>query len=84
MAQYANSVKNRRFTGHGFYTNFSDIDPSLWLETDVNDTYGNVSARLNDECDVGFVLFVRDGKITFLEGYTYGDDWPETIDKYSY
>ena len=30
----------------------------------------------------GYVLFVKDGFITMLEGYTYGEVWPDKITGY--
>jgi hypothetical protein len=30
----------------------------------------------------GFVLFVRGGVITMLEGYTYDEAWPERTDEF--
>ena len=25
----------------------------------------------------GFVLFIRSGRLSVLEGFTYGEDWPD-------
>ena len=30
----------------------------------------------------GFVLFVEDGLISSLEGYSYGETWPENLDHF--
>ena len=27
----------------------------------------------------GYVLFIRDGKLNFLEGYAYDEPWPEYL-----
>jgi len=32
---------------------------------------------------VGFVLFIKDGFIKTLEGYTYDEKFPEVINNYS-
>jgi len=87
----AASVSGRQFTGVGFYTDFvvpddvprvHNVDESLGTESDFE--VGDVGAIFEDaNVEVGFILFVRRGRITFLEGYTYGDDtWPEREGKY--
>src|SRR6476469_888921 len=72
----AASVTSRELSGVGFFSNFAVPDdvprivPSSFEVT--------VDATLRDGPDVGFTLFVRDGRIAFLEGYTFGDTpWPE-------
>jgi hypothetical protein len=35
------------------------------------------------ERGVSFVLFVRDGMLDFLEGFTFDEPWPDRIDDYS-
>ena len=84
----AASVSNRRFTGVGFYVDFivpdniSCLDESLGAKPDF--AFGNVGAIFEDtNTEVGFVLFVRGGRIHTFEGYTYGDEpWPEGESKY--
>ncbi len=31
----------------------------------------------------GFVLFIRDGALACLEGFTYDEPWPETIKSFT-
>ncbi len=82
------SVSDRRFTGVGFYVDFAIPDDVPRLDESVgtkpNFAFGNVGAIFEDaNVEVGFVLFVRDGRIHTLEGYTYGNDaWPEPQGKY--
>ena len=72
------SVYFREMTGVGF---FSEIQvppeapritgrPSFTLG-DVNGTAENVTHGL------GFVLFVTEGALSMLEGYTYDEPWPD-------
>ncbi len=82
MGQYLQSIKTREFTGHGFYTNFDNVGDSVLFDGSFKKDLGMLSAILNDECTVGFVLFIRDGRISQLEGYTFGDDWPSMINAY--
>jgi hypothetical protein len=82
-------VKNREFTGVGFFSNFSKRDlgtnelDSLLLPIESRTISTSVSATLNNKILVGFVLFIENGHLDCLEGYTFGDDtWPEIIESY--
>jgi hypothetical protein len=74
---------DREFSGAGFFSNFnlSDEAPKLNLE---KLQFGDVIGKINNMTDdVGFVLFINNGTIDFLEGYIYGEDkWPEEILEY--
>lgn len=74
-------VTERELTGPGFLTDFEKC-PALKLFRDGTSLrWGNVGVRLNAEkLDTGYVVYVDDGYLTAIEGYTYGEDWPETID----
>jgi hypothetical protein len=82
------SVSARQLTGVGLYVDFvvpddaPRLDESLGTKPDF--TVGDVGARFDDaNVEVGFVLFVRSGRIGMLEGYTYGNQaWPDHEGKY--
>jgi hypothetical protein len=71
-------VSSREMTGVGFYSEFlvpPDVprvpgDPTFKLG-DVNGTADNVSHGL------GFILYVKNGALSMLEGYTYDEPWPD-------
>jgi hypothetical protein len=73
-------VSSREFTGVGFFTNFEvpaevprvRARPKFELG-DVNGMADNVKHGL------GFLLFVNDGALSMLEGYTYDEPWPDEI-----
>ena len=71
-------VENREFTGHGVFVNLrlpENVAPSGRLNREVSRGYPTNLAAPADI--VGFTLFIRDGCLRFLEGYTFGDvDWP--------
>src|SRR5690349_13964598 len=76
-AQYAVArVAGRQLTGVGLFVDFGVpaeapriVPPDLEVGAD---------ATLTDGTAVGFLLFVRDGTLAMLEGYTFADDpWPE-------
>ena len=81
--QYKNaSVVSRKFTGVGFFTDFNvpkNIPPVM---EPVAYGYGNVSCIINGIENCGFVLFIKEGVMICLEGYTFMDKWPEVITSY--
>src|SRR6266404_7198818 len=79
------SVSSREFTGVGFFTHFT-IPSEAPVRRDLDSTeLGDVGAQIRGLQDgAGFLLFVRDGVVTMLEGYTYGDAaWPDPITEFS-
>lgn len=80
--QYANSQITRRdFTGTGFLTTFTIPNNVPRLEPLMSFQLGDVIGKIDGVNDgVGFVLFIKNGVINYLEGYTYGEEkWPEFI-----
>ena len=74
------TVTDRKNTGVGFYIDF--LVPSSAPRISANPSFqiGDVVGKLNGELEVGFVLFVKDGALSMLEGFTYGaDEWPQKI-----
>lgn len=73
------AVSAREMTGTGYYA-FLAIPPRIpkgeHLNGDASDGY---STSLAAPCDfVGFTIFIRDGYLSWLEGYTFGDvKWPD-------
>ena len=74
-------VENRNFTGVGFFTDFEIPEDTPRVIETVKYGYGNVSGKINN-IDIGFILFIKDGIIICLEGYTYYDSWPDIITHY--
>lgn len=74
------TASSREMTGVGFYTDLgvpSDAErvagrPNFKL-TGVDGSAANVRHGL------GFVLFIADGALATLEGFTYDEPWPEQI-----
>lgn len=73
-------VTTREVTGIGF---FAELAPSENLKLFADGTsirWGRVGARLNrPPVDTGYLLYVEDGYLTMVEGYTYGTEWPTEI-----
>ena len=82
-------VKVREFTGVGFFSHLSKCDSgaeeseSLLRPVDNRTALASVGATLNKEISVGFVLFLENGHLDCLEGFTFGEEsWPESIESY--
>jgi len=71
-------VTKAEMTGVEFFVHF-DLDRDVPLAQPPTFAGGDAIIRLAGETvQAGCVLFVRDGRIAMLEGYTYGDDkWAE-------
>ena len=75
-AQYAAAtVVRRELTGVGFFIDYA-VPVNLPRIVPPNLEMGD-AATLTNGIGVGFVLFVRDGAISMLEGYTYDQPWPD-------
>ncbi len=70
-------VKSRQFTGKGFFTNFESAVDSSSAVTPANFELADIAGKVSGT-PCGFILFIRGGFVSFLEGFTYGEDpWPE-------
>lgn len=72
--QYEHSaVASREFTGCGFFTTFSV--PAPFVEYSANGKIDDVVAKFPDEEAYYFILYIKDGKIDVLEGFSTLNDW---------
>lgn len=72
---------SREMTGAGFYLTFSTSNTSHESILPPRGTLGDVYAEVPGlDGWIGFILFLDEkGKIDFLEGHTYGENWPVDI-----
>ncbi len=84
MAQYNKCrIKSREFTGRGFYTDFEVTDLADSFGDGIKEPFGLSITLPGVKYGAGFDLFVKNGFITMLEGYVYGDEeWPEKITEF--
>jgi hypothetical protein len=77
-AQYEqSSVRELKLTGVGFFADF-DVREGVAPVTPRSISAGDAKIELAGvEHGAGCVLFVRDGFLSFLEGYVYSGEWPE-------
>ena len=73
----ASRPSKREHTGVGFFTYFdvpaSTPRPSIDARVRIDDVQATLSGL---QYGAGFVLFVSNGVIEMLEGYTYDEPWP--------
>jgi hypothetical protein len=76
--QYGTSrITEVTLTGVGFYIDF-EIALDAVLTQPLNLSGGSVFIEVEGvPHGAGCVLFVRDGRLDSLEGFTYGGEWPE-------
>jgi hypothetical protein len=78
--QYASArIREVRLTGVGFFVEFEIPAQVAARAVPTSFEGGSVSIEVDGiKHPAGCVLFIRDGVISQLEGYTYGwDAWPE-------
>lgn len=67
-------------TGVGFFIRYQ-VDNAIRVGAEFKTTFqiGDIDGEIDGiDGAVGFVLFIKDGYLTMLEGYTNGiDKWPE-------
>jgi hypothetical protein len=77
-------VEHRKLTGVGFFVEFgvpSDVTAASVRDGRIH--FGDVEAKVSGlKYGAGFVLFIKDGKLQMLEGYSYDEPWPEEIESF--
>jgi hypothetical protein len=83
--QYENAeVAETRMYRRGFDVRFRMKEDSPAVTVEGQRTYGTVSAQIPGLLNgMGFILWVKDGMIQRLEGYSYEEDLPDTVEKYT-
>jgi len=72
---------SRQFTNVGFFVNLKKSEKLKIGEFNESYKWGCLGARLNSSIDTGYLFYVENGYLTSIEGYTYAEDWPDSISK---
>jgi hypothetical protein len=73
----------REYSGVGFFSDFDVPRAAPRLPGNPSITFGDVIAEIDGlQHGAGFVLFVKNGALSMLEGYTYDEPWPQEIGKF--
>jgi hypothetical protein len=78
-------VAERRLTGVGFFTELSvqiDAAPAP-VRPGLLQLNGMVAAIDGLKHGAGFVLWIENGVLATLEGFSYDEPWPERVNDYS-
>jgi len=71
-------ILSREMTGHGFYTRFFVAESALRLPNHHSLWFGAVHADLPAlSHGAGFQLYIKDGAVNELEGFSYDGPWPD-------
>jgi hypothetical protein len=71
-------VTKREMTGVGFYTTFAVSQGARRVPGNRSFKFGDVTAELPGlKFGAGFLLYVKDGALHMLEGYSYDEKWPQ-------
>ncbi len=74
-------VSKRNITGVGFLTYIEKTNLLRIIEQKKSFKYGKIGAKLNYDIEVGFLIYIDEGYIMTIEGYTYDVAWPNKIEK---
>ncbi len=73
-------VTDLKMTGVGFFTRFSLPNEAPTLPDEPSFHISDVGAEINGlDHGAGFVLFIKNGQISMLEGFTYDEPWPSQV-----
>ena len=72
-------VRERHFSGVGFFTHFEDATDAPAAASSLP-PFGDIVADIEGTpYGAGFLLFIREGRLDMLEGYSYGEPWPDNV-----
>ena len=77
------TITSREFSDVGFFTSFSVQNGEEYYIKDKTFHIGDVNGDIDGiEGAVGFILYIKDGVLSMLEGYTNViDKWPKSSDE---
>ena len=77
------AIARRERTGVGFFVDFA-VPAAAPRASVCTLRFGDVEASLAGLAHgAGFVVFVDHGRLTMLEGYTYGEPWPSPVTEFA-
>jgi hypothetical protein len=77
------TLAKRNFTEVGFYIEFVLLTEAQVKRDAPDMTLGGIGAEFPGlEHGAGFVLFIRQGVMSMLEGFTFDEKWPESTSEF--
>jgi hypothetical protein len=78
------TVTDRELTGVGFFTGLSAPSDAPYTPKRGSLVLGGPDAQIAGlEHGAGFLLFANSGRMSCLEGFTYGEEWPSVVNDFS-
>ncbi len=72
-------VTDRRNSGVGFFVDL-ELTEKLKCENEGKSySGGEIGAVINSAIDTGYLIYVEEGYIRTIEGYTFEEEWPDNI-----
>jgi hypothetical protein len=80
-AQYQEaSIKSIEYTGAGVYINYDVPNSVVNLPKTLNFRFGDIEGHIDSlKHKIGFLLWIENGVLSFLEIYTYDESFPSEI-----
>lgn len=80
------NIISRELSGVGFLTELEkSVELKAGKETETY-KFGDLGATINASIETGYLMYIENGFLDAIEGYTYSENWPEevnTIEFYS-
>ncbi len=73
------NINYRELTGAGFITELEDCKELKVAYTTQSYKWGKLGAKLNSNIDTGYLIYVENGYLNTIEGYTYCEAWPNEV-----
>ena|SRR5579875_4153130 len=75
--------RSREYTGVGFFTHFDVPKEAPQFSGNPSIKFGDVIAEMDGlQRGAGFLLFIQNGVLSMLEGYTYEEPWPQKVARF--
>lgn len=72
-------ARERDLTGVGFFTYFDQLEELKIGKDNETYTFSDLGAKINNSIETGYLVFVKDGFIDSIEGFTYEEPWPKDV-----
>lgn len=73
------NAESRDCTGVGFIVTLKQSEKLKVDDAGESYKWGDLGAKLNSSLDTGYLFYVENGYLVSIEGYTYAEDWPDSI-----
>ncbi len=72
-------IKDKEMSPVGFHTFLEKSEKLRVSDLDKTYKWGSLGITINRAVETGYLIYVEQGYIDCIEGYTYEEDWPVKI-----